>query len=1125
MKLYKSIFLALSALAAVACAKEKVSSEARSVLTKDQLMTFAAVEAPAQTMEVYADGSWKAEVESEWIHVDPMFGSGAMNVTITVDDNNLSGVVDNPRSANIYFRGASALPGRFGVVKISQKGDTYKGKPEYTVAQLLASEPDALCKLPSVTVAAISLNGFVAADNTGAVFVKGSPEGLKQGDKVFLNGKLGTDRGLPAFILDETDVRGNEAFAYPEAKAINVAEYTAATSEFVKVEGSIVGFVKDGLLSAAAIRIPGTDVRMMMADAPAEAGWASYNYHKVVAEGYFCGMSGKTVSNLSFIVAKITDKGEDTSVIPVPSQPGTVLFFDNFDWMDPFIADYNGKNSKPIGKSVEENNSSGNAPNVYTDATLKAGGIMDEFAKQGYIDINAEKTSMYPQDTYWKFGKTNVHTGIRIPMVNYFGEVEISFDWSPHMTGSGNIDKVNPVVEVVTGDSQFISDPFENDWKKGQLGWKNVRTIINITPESEIFVRPEFLEDHDGVDQMRWYIDNIKVRVPAPDVDPVFANITCDTDLLTFEGTGGDITIKVKSDVDFKLSANVDWLTFDLYGGDADEETAIKVTCAPSDLSVLRKAEITITSGDSSKKLAVVQSAAGQDLDPLLSLNKNFAKINAKGGSLKVRVQSNVEYTAVPDVAWISVAPATKAVNVDDVELIIESYDNTEASREGHVVFSANDMQSVLTITQEPKSTEPVLFEDDFSWLSPMIAEYNEANPATPVGDFVGGAYATISDRSGANAPNAYTKEPFKSKFPAALAAAGYTDLNPTAQVIYPQDTYLKFGKTSVHTGLSFTPLKALSGSADVRLTFDWVRHIQGSGTVDPVTLKVFIDEGPGKFEATGTTESPDLTTAQVAGQDPFWTPVNLTIVGAGPDTKITIISQEGRTNLKTSGAHRYHLDNIKVTKIREQVFFDDFSWMDPIVSGYNATITDAAKKVGKTVEGQGTEAPNIWNIADLKSAFEPLFTAKGYTDLNQGEKLMYLQDGYLKFSKTGGHNTVLQLQVSSLPETPTDVEISFDYCMMVQGGGTIDEGPMGVYLIGDGQFDNGTKLSDGYTSAQEPGQYLWNHTGPIKAYGVTKDTKFVFLNQRVLKSDGTFNWAVSGAGRFFLDNISIYSK
>lgn len=202
---------------------------------------------------------------------------------------------------------------------------------------------------------------------------------------------------------------------------------------------------------------------------------------------------------------------------------------------------------------------------------------------------------------------------------------------------------------------------------------------------------------------------------------------------------------------------------------------------------------------------------------------------------------------------------------------------------------------------------------------------------------------------------------------------------------------------------------------------------------------------------------------------------------------------------------------------VHQTFFQDDFSWTEPIAAAVKA----AGQPVGKTVEGEGTDAPNIWGIEDLAKAFEPVFKEKGYTDLNKAEKLVYLQDGYLKFSRTGGHNTALQLEVSTLPDTPTDVLISFDYCMMVQGSGAIDEGPMGVLLIGDGEFENGTKLSAGLVSAQTTGKFLWNKSGEIKAKGVTNKTKFVFLMERVWV-DGAFKWNVGGAGRFFLDNIVI---
>ena len=87
------------------------------------------------------------------------------------------------------------------------------------------------------------------------------------------------------------------------------------------------------------------------------------------------------------------------------------------------------------------------------------------------------------------------------------------------MTGCGNIDKVVLVVEI-EGDGQIVtaagtaktSDVLVNDWKKGQLKWKNVSVKINgLKATDRISIRPTYLKDHDGITQQRWFIDNIRI--------------------------------------------------------------------------------------------------------------------------------------------------------------------------------------------------------------------------------------------------------------------------------------------------------------------------------------------------------------------------------------------------------------------------------------------------------------------------------------------------------------------------------------------------------------------------------------------------------------------------------------
>lgn len=203
-------------------------------------------------------------------------------------------------------------------------------------------------------------------------------------------------------------------------------------------------------------------------------------------------------------------------------------------------------------------------------------------------------------------------------------------------------------------------------------------------------------------------------------------------------------------------------------------------------------------------------------------------------------------------------------------------------------------------------------------------------------------------------------------------------------------------------------------------------------------------------------------------------------------------------------------------------VFKDDFSWLGPFIASYNAA--NATKPVGKTVEDSNSSAnaPNIYKEAPFTSnEFKAAFAEKGYTDLNPSEQLIYVQDQYLKFSRTQGHNTALKLSLANYLNGTENLSLSFDFCMMCQGSGIVDAGPVVVIIDGDGTFGNGTKVSEEFVSKQEESQYLWNNASTTIA-GATAGTNLIFVNGRVLNGDGTFNWSVSGAGRFFLDNILI---
>lgn len=212
------------------------------------------------------------------------------------------------------------------------------------------------------------------------------------------------------------------------------------------------------------------------------------------------------------IVFANTDYGYEYK-LNVSQAASGVYYFDDFMWIKPWADAYGS------GDSVGENNASGTAPNIYTQTTQK--GLLDKFAEIGYEMLNPAAKSAYSQKYYMKFGATNKHHGLKLPAIAAAdgSDVTLSFDWSPHMTGKGDIDKVKLVVEI-EGDGQIvtaagtakISDVLVNDWEKGQLKWKHVTIQIKgLKSTDRISIRPTDLTDGDKVTQKRWFIDNIQI--------------------------------------------------------------------------------------------------------------------------------------------------------------------------------------------------------------------------------------------------------------------------------------------------------------------------------------------------------------------------------------------------------------------------------------------------------------------------------------------------------------------------------------------------------------------------------------------------------------------------------------
>jgi len=996
MKIVKNIIrlcaAALAVLPIFGCSEEEYVKP--SALLSESSLTFEAIGAESQTLTIASDESWFIDVDADWITVDPMSGTNTVDVTVTVTDNVKNGAMAAPREGTLTIANNRGYSIR---TVIYQKGDNYLGVEEMPISKIFTLDDGLFAKVAEAQVVALTSDGFVATDESASIYVSYKGE-IAIGDKVSLAGEKVTLYGNAALEAGGVTVKSNAEVTRPEPVDLlsNLDPSKANVVTYVTVEAGLLGHeLKFEQSLPVAIKL--LDPRAGVVDIE------SVNMHNISVKAYVLGLSD---GELTLAVTDVQDNGINDSL--------NAYFYDDFSWMKSYI-DASGVR---VDDSVGDNNSGGEAPNLRSNDALS--GLLKALTDKGYEDLNPNSKVIYAQKYYWKFGKTSTATvnnnnGMILPKQDFKGDelinVDLDFDWAAHMTGSGNIDKVQIVVEL-TGKGFFdngtqISDPFVTTQEKGHLEWQHATvTAKGVNNTTRFIIRPA---EYASVtpDQQRWHLDNIKIAdSDIPYSDPVYAKVIVSDDVITFEGTPDKpYELKIESDNPWTLTkgSDADWLSLDVIEGPAGEETTVKITCEPSTSSKLRHAVITLASADTRKNIHVVQSAAGGELDPLISISTgNTVEVLGQGAEFTAKIQSNVEFETEINGSWITEVstPATKAV-VETVSKTFKAEPNlTGTDRTGTIRFFKDNIESVLTVKQakfEPSITVTypgvntiagigetrklnivsnvpftvtapswvklpamnipaagtypvdvtfeansgtartgqvvfknaeynytytvdvaqaaagVCFFDDFGWLTPLIDTYTAAGGK--VGD-------TIGNKKDDSAINIYGDAVKAFTLPA-FANAGYEDMNPSLELIYLQDKYLKFNKTGGKNTSIRLPKLPLTSATDVTVEFDHAAMVQGSGKVDDSGVVVVI-EGDGQFE-NGTKYSDVLKVDQPTGTY-SWTHSSAKIKGATANTRLVVVmyrvlvkddsgNYTGSYNYKVSGAGRIFIDNINIHK------------------------------------------------------------------------------------------------------------------------------------------------------------------------------------------------------------------
>ena len=700
MKLLNKIFSISAALVCVSlagCQEEEMVKP--SALLCDPSLTFAAKDAEPQTLTVASDEEWMIDVPVDWIDVDPVRGSNTVEVTVSVADNYENGVMSLPRNATITIankRGYSVT------AVIYQKGDNYIGVSEMTVADFKKIDDGAFAKIPDGQVMAVAAEGFVISDASGALYVD-SKEKVAVGDKVFIAGEKVAKYGTSAIKAGEVTVNSNEEVVYPspvpiDPSTLNVPAYVTAESGIL---GSSLVFDPALSVSVAAVELKSGSVNL-----------EAVNMHNIAYQGYLLGVENGTAS---ILIISLEDKGINENL--------EAYFYDDFSWMKSFIE----ASGVDVGDSIGENNAGASAPNLRSNASLSL--LLDELLARGYEDLNPGPKVIYPQAYYWKFGKTSTATsnnnnGLRLPEIAFKGSEPVNaiieFDWAAHMTGSGNIDNVQIVVEVPEGAGLFengsnVSDPLITTQENGHLEWQHATVLLKgATNKSRISIRPYQYESVTP-DQQRWHLDNIKIKDSGvPYADPVYAKLTLSDEIVTFEGTPeGPATITVKSDNPWTITKayGADWFSIDVLEGNANEDVAVTVNCEQSLSTTLRTGYFTIASADTRKNIYVVQSAAGGELDPLISVvtDKSTSALLGEGDTFDVTVQSNIDYQLEISDSWITEAevPSTRGLVEKSYHSFTLAPNLTGATRSGYIRFYNEDKNIEAYVMIKQDNFEP----------------------------------------------------------------------------------------------------------------------------------------------------------------------------------------------------------------------------------------------------------------------------------------------------------------------------------------------------------------------------------------------------------------------------------
>lgn len=504
MKYFLLTLVAVLGISFTACNDDETNMSRKVLASTDVLVYEVSPEGP-QIIMVTSDGDWEVEAP-DWISVSPMSGhAGQTEVEISVDLNADELGPENPRKANILFKGRNLES--IATVLIRQDGDKFRDPVDYTIEALTDVPDETMVRLPGMVVCSMTSKGFMVSDGTSYMYVKEPIREVSIGQKINVHGEKHTDSNKMVYVLGES-ISDAGAGSIPEMKPLDINN----TLDEINL-GSYVPVTVSGNFDGSSITVGENVNKVYLSDAHESLGVGKLGGHIISVTGYYNGAASPVVN---VIPSQIEDLGVNE----------VVYFFEDFEWLGPWaLLGKNGNGDPKAGDTIGSNNESAESPQISAKGML-VDGITAETAllDKGYSFYRVTPTSddagecIYLNSNYLKFGKTGYQAGICFPSIDVpDGEkVIMEFDWSVQRKGASNGGTFDPVTLYIIVDNggnevEFeipthtfaANDPFK--WIHVSLDLSSMK----IDKNTKISIKQREWKVKTA---NRWFLDNIKFK-------------------------------------------------------------------------------------------------------------------------------------------------------------------------------------------------------------------------------------------------------------------------------------------------------------------------------------------------------------------------------------------------------------------------------------------------------------------------------------------------------------------------------------------------------------------------------------------------------------------------------------